>query len=150
MPDETPSTTPEETTSTEPTTTSRVEEILAVILGRLSDLPQPNSRVEQLLIDLKAAIDAGGTADRELADAIDKLKARMTAVELTDTVQNVAISEKANTSNVMVALAGKANTSYVKTALAEKVNTSDLVVCTLAEYEALDPPIANLYCIIEE
>lgn len=150
MPDETPSTTPEETTSTEPTTTSRVEEILAVILGRLSNLPQPNSRVEQLLIDLKAAIDAGGTADRELADAIDKLKARMTAVELTDTVQNVAIAEKANTSNVMVALAGKANTSYVKTALDGKVNTSDLVVCTLAEYEALDPPTANLYCIIEE
>lgn len=137
MPDETPSTTPEETTSTEPTTMSRVEEILAVILGRLSNLPQPNSRVEQLLIDLKAAIDAGGTADRELADAIDKLKVRMTAVELTDTVQNVAIAEKANTSDVTTALGGK-------------VNTSDLVVCTLAEYEALDPPIANLYCIIEE
>lgn len=137
MPDETPSTTPEETTSTEPTTMSRVEEILAVILGRLSNLPQPNSRVEQLLIDLKAAIDAGGTADRELADAIDKLKARMTAAEVTNTVQNVAIGVKANTSDVMTALAGK-------------VNTSDLVVCTLAEYEALDPPIANLYCIIEE
>lgn len=137
MPDETPSTTPEETTSTEPTTMSRVEEILAVILGRLSNLPQPNSRVEQLLIDLKAAIDAGGTADRELADAIDKLKARMTAAEVTNTVQNVAIGVKANTSDVMAALAGK-------------VNTSDLVVCTLAEYEALDPPIANLYCIIEE
>lgn len=137
MPDETPSTTPEETTSTEPTTMSRVEEILAVILGRLSNLPQPNSRVEQLLIDLKAAIDAGGTADRELADAIDKLKARMTAAEVTNTVQNVAIGVKANTNDVMTALAGK-------------VNTSDLVVCTLAEYEALDPPIANLYCIIEE
>lgn len=137
MPDETPSTTPEETTSTEPTTMSRVEEILAVILGRLSNLPQPNSRVEQLLIDLKAAIDAGGTADRELADAIDKLKARMTAAEVTNTVQNVAIGVKANANDVMAALAGK-------------VNTSDLVVCTLAEYEALDPPIANLYCIIEE
>lgn len=137
MPDETPSTTPEETTSTEPTTMSRVEEILAVILGRLSNLPQPNSRVEQLLIDLKAAIDAGGTADRELADAIDKLKARVTAAEVTNTVQNVAIGVKANANDVMTALAGK-------------VNTSDLVVCTLAEYEALDPPIANLYCIIEE
>lgn len=137
MPDETPSTTPEETTSTEPTTMSRVEEILAVILGRLSNLPQPNSRVEQLLIDLKAAIDAGGTADRELADAIDKLKARVTAAEVTNTVQNVAIGVKANANDVMTALAGK-------------VNTSDLVVCTLAEYEALDPPTANLYCIIEE
>lgn len=39
---------------------SRVEQILNVTLGRETDLPQPNSRVEGLLIDLKEAIEEGG------------------------------------------------------------------------------------------
>lgn len=39
---------------------SRVEQILNATLGRETDLPQPNSRVEGLLIDLKEAIEEGG------------------------------------------------------------------------------------------
>lgn len=114
----------ENNTNIEPTTTSRVEDILNVILGFMETLPQPNSRVEALLIQLKAAIDAGGSADRELAAAIDLLKGRCTALEATEILQN--------------------------TAIAGKMDTSDIVICTAAQYEALEDKTAIEYHIIEE
>lgn len=114
----------ENSINVEPTTTSRVEDILSVILGYIDNLPQPNSRVEALLIQLKAAIEAGGTADRELAAAIELLKGRCTALEATEILQN--------------------------TAIAGKMDTSDIVICTAAQYEALEDKTAIEYHIIEE
>lgn len=81
------------------TSLSRVERILETMLGYAKDLPNPQSRVEELLIELKDAIEAGGGGGGE----ITQLAARIAAVErnVEDVVsvnqaQNEAISQLDN------------------------------------------------------
>lgn len=112
------------TTTTEDTATSRVEEILNVILGRLANLPEPQSRIETLLTELKEAIEAGGEADAQLAVRVDANSRSITALEATEVLQN--------------------------TAIAGKINTSDIVICTREQYDALVEKTAIEYHIIEE
>lgn len=73
---------------------SRVEQILKSMLGLAEDIPKPQSRIEELLIDLKQAIDGGGSGDlTEIVGRIFTLERNVDEIKMVDDAQNKAIDE---------------------------------------------------------
>lgn len=73
---------------------SRVEQILKSMLGLAEDIPKPQSRIEELLIDLKQAIDGGGSGDlTEIVGRISSLETNVSEIKMVDDAQNKAIDE---------------------------------------------------------
>lgn len=76
------------------TSLSRVEKILETTLGYKNDLPIPQSRVEELLIELKDAIEAGGGGGGEITQLAARIAAAEKALEevqIVNEAQNKAI-----------------------------------------------------------
>lgn len=104
---------------------SRVEQILRVILGQEEELPNPQSRVEELLIELNTAIVNGGTAQADLAALIAANQAAISVIQTEQLAQNAAINAC--------------------------IPDSDIVVCEDEdEYNDLEEKTALLYLIPEE
>lgn len=73
---------------------SRVEQILKSMLGLAEDIPKPQSRIEELLIDLKQAIEAGGSGDlTEIVGRISNLESNIDEIKMVDDAQNEVIDE---------------------------------------------------------
>lgn len=104
---------------------SRVEQILRVILGQEEELPNPQSRVEELLIELNTAIVNGGTAHADLAALIAANQAAISVIQNEQLAQNAAINSC--------------------------IPDSDIVICEDEdEYNDLEEKTALLYLIPEE
>ena len=75
---------------------SRVETILMAMLGESVEIDEPKSRVEELLLQLKEAIEQGGGGGElaALAARVTALESRATDIETVNTTQNVAIDER--------------------------------------------------------
>lgn len=71
---------------------SRVERILKVMLGRESVLPKPQSRVEELLIDLKTAYESGGEGISELRTRVELLEGETEDIKQVNETQTDAIN----------------------------------------------------------
>lgn len=73
---------------------SRVEQILKSMLGLAEDIPKPQSRVEELLIDLKQAIESGGSGDlTEIVGRISTLESDVSGIKMVDDAQNKVLDE---------------------------------------------------------
>lgn len=73
---------------------SRVEQILKSMLGLAEEIPKPQSRVEELLIDLKQAIEGGGSGDlTEIVGRISTLENDVKGIKMVDAAQNEAIED---------------------------------------------------------
>ena len=73
---------------------SRVEQILKSMLGLAEEIPKPQSRVEELLIDLKQAIEGGGSGDlTEIVGRISTLETDVGRIKMTDDAQNEILDE---------------------------------------------------------
>lgn len=104
---------------------SRVEQILRVMLGQEEELPNPQSRVEELLIELNTAIVNGGTPNADLAALIAANQAAISVIQNEQLAQNAAINSC--------------------------IPDSDIVVCEDEdEYNNLEEKTALLYLIPEE
>lgn len=100
---------------------SRVEAILRATLGQDVEVPEPLSRVEELLIELKEAIEAGGGGGGDITQILARLsqcERDIDALELADTGLANAIQE------LVTAVNGKANSSdvYTKTEVDTALN----------------------------
>lgn len=153
---------------------SRTERILGVILQKQGvTLPEgePMSRIEELFLELKDAIQEGGTTDAQIIARINTLEGEVhddyaklsdlsTAIsavnddiadcatddDLTSAVStlNTAISAKASTSDLNSAV------STLNSNIADCIQDDDIVVLTAQQYEALETKTALLYLIPEE
>jgi hypothetical protein len=153
---------------------SRTERILRVILNKQgATLPEgePMSRVEGLLLELKDAIQEGGTTDAQIIARVNTLETEVhddyaklsdlsTAVtainsdiadcatddDLSSAVStlNTAISAKASSSDLSSAV------SALNSSIADCVQDDDIVILTSNQYEALESKTALLYLIPEE
>ena len=73
---------------------SRVETILMSMLGLAEEIPKPQSRVEELLIDLKQAIDGGGSGDMaEIVGRVSTLETDVGRIKMVDDAQNEVLDE---------------------------------------------------------
>lgn len=72
---------------------SRVEQILKNILGHETVLPEPQSRIETLLLELNSAIKDGGTAQVDLTARLNNVAADVEEIKEGQTAQNIAIDE---------------------------------------------------------
>ena len=72
---------------------SRVEQILKNILGHETVLPEPQSRIETLLLELNSAIKDGGTAQVDLTGRLNNVAADVEEIKEEQTAQNIAIDE---------------------------------------------------------
>lgn len=73
---------------------TRVEQILKSMLGLAEEIPKPQSRVEELLIDLKQAIEAGGSGDlTEIVGRISTLETDVGRIKMVDDAQNEVLDK---------------------------------------------------------
>lgn len=92
---------------------SRVEQILKSMLGLADNIPKPQSRVEELLIDLKQAIEGSGGDTTELVNRISAAEQEINGIKIVDKAQNAVIEELGEE---------KADKSSVDTLMAELKN----------------------------
>lgn len=113
---------------------SRTERILGVILQKSGvTLPEgkPMSRIEELLLELKDAIQEGGTTDAQIVARVNTLE-----TEVHD--------DYAKFSDLSTAV------TAINADIADCVQDNDIVILTSNQYEALESKTALLYLIPEE
>lgn len=133
---------------------SRTERILRVILNKQgATLPEgePMSRVEGLLLELKDAIQEGGTTDAQIIARVNTLE-----TEVHDDYAKLSdLSHAINSINYDIAdCASEADLSSAVldliSSIADCVQDDDIVILTSNQYEALESKTALLYLIPEE
>lgn len=133
---------------------SRTERILRVILNKQgATLPEgePMSRVEGLLLELKDAIQEGGTTDAQIIARVNTLE-----TEVHDDYAKLSdLSSAINSINYDIAdCASEADLSSAVldliSSIADCVQDDDIVILTSNQYEALENKTALLYLIPEE
>lgn len=133
---------------------SRTERILRVILNKQgATLPEgePMSRVEGLLLELKDAIQEGGTTDAQIIARVNTLE-----TEVHDDYAKLSdLSGAINSINYDIAdCASEADLSSAVldliSSIADCVQDDDIVILTSNQYEALESKTALLYLIPEE
>lgn len=103
---------------------SRVEQILSNIVGPETELPEAQSRVEELLLQLNEATHQSNLEHANLTGRIISLESAVSSILTEQIAQNTAIDAS--------------------------VADSDIVICSQAEYDALSNKTALLYLIPEE
>lgn len=153
---------------------SRTERILGVILQKSGvTLPEgkPMSRIEELLLELKDAIQEGGTTDAQIVARVNTLEtevhddyAKLSDLSTAVTAINADIADCATDSDLSsavstlnTAISAKASSSDLSSAIstlnssiADCVQDDDIVILTSNQYEALESKTALLYLIPEE
>lgn len=133
---------------------SRTERILRVILNKQgATLPEgePMSRVEGLLLELKDAMQEGGTTDAQVIARVNTLE-----TEVHDDYAKLSdLSRAINSINYDIAdCASEADLSSavldLNSSIAGCVQDDDIVILTSNQYEALESKTALLYLIPEE
>lgn len=133
---------------------SRTERILRVILNKQgATLPEgePMSRVEGLLLELKDAIQEGGTTDAQIIARVNTLE-----TEVHDDYAKLSdLGRAINSINYDIAdCASEADLSSAVldliSSIADCVQDDDIVILTSNQYEALESKTALLYLIPEE
>ena len=133
---------------------SRTERILRVILNKQgATLPEgePMSRVEGLLLELKDAIQEGGTTDTQIIARVNTLEtevhddyAKLSDLSTAVTAINADIADCATDDDLSSAV------SALNSSIADCVQDDDIVILTSNQYEALESKTALLYLIPEE
>ena len=133
---------------------SRTERILRVILNKQgATLPEgePMSRVEGLLLELKDAIQEGGTPDAQIIARVNTLEtevhndyAKLSDLNTAVTAINADIADCATDDDLSSAV------STLNSSIADCVQDDDIVILTSNQYEALESKTALLYLIPEE
>lgn len=133
---------------------SRTERILGVILQKSGvTLPEgkPMSRIEELLLELKDAIQEGGTTDAQIVAKVNTLEtevhddyAKLSDLSTAVTAINADIADCATDSDLSSAV------STLNSSIADCVQDDDIVILTSNQYEALESKTALLYLIPEE
>lgn len=133
---------------------SRTERILGVILQKSGvTLPEgkPMSRIEELLLELKDAIQEGGTTDAQTIARVNTLEtevhddyAKLSDLSTAVTAINADIADCATDSDLSSAV------STLNSSIADCVQDDDIVILTSNQYEALESKTALLYLIPEE
>ena len=133
---------------------SRTERILGVILQKSGvTLPEgnPMSRIEELLLELKDAIQEGGTTDAQTIARVNTLEnevhndyAKLSDLSTAVTAINADIADCATDSDLSSAV------STLNSSIADCVQDDDIVILTSSQYEVLENKTALLYLIPEE
>ena len=141
---------------------SRTERILRVILNKQgATLPEgePMSRVEGLLLELKDAIQEGGTTDAQVIARVNTLETEVHDDYAKRSDLSTAITEitTALTTSIDADIAECATyddlssaVSTLNSSIADCVQDDDIVILTSNQYEALESKTALLYLIPEE
>lgn len=141
---------------------SRTERILRVILNKQgATLPEgePMSRVEGLLLELKDAIQEGGTTDAQVIARVNTLETEVhdDYAKLSDLSTAVTNITTALTTSIDADIADCATyddlssaVSALNSSIADCVQDDDIVILTSNQYEALESKTALLYLIPEE
>jgi hypothetical protein len=129
------------------------------------------SRIEELLLELKDAIQEGGTTDAQIVARVNTLEtevhndyAKLSDLSTTMTAINADIADCATysdlssaVSSLNTAISAKASSSDLSAAvstlnssIADCVQDGDIVILTSSQYEALESKTALLYLIPEE
>jgi hypothetical protein len=109
------------------------------------------SRIEELLLELKDAIQEGGTTDAQIVARVNTLEtevhddyAKLSDLSTAVTAINADIAECATDSNLSSAV------STLNSSIADCVQDDDIVILTSSQYEVLENKTALLYLIPEE
>lgn len=123
---------------------SRAEQILLATLGRGEEVPDPQSRIEGLLIDLKEAIESGGGGTTDYNALSNKPSINGHTLQGNSTLDSLGIASKSTLDAAIEEL------ELMETEIDGKADLSIFTPMTQEQYDAIVTKTAPLYFIYED